>query len=142
VCSSSARVVAAPWRSPEPGTHLTNFTAGHETRSQLIGEQRFAYPDQHVEADNRLSWFLGGLAQRFGDEPLYVHLRRDPEAVAQSLARRWSSKVPGILIRAFGTSIVMRGNGWPAEQRLEVCRFYVETITATSRRSLSTDRAR
>jgi ferritin-like protein len=43
--------------------HITNYTAGHETRSTLLGEARVAYPDQHIEADNRLSWMLGKLGK-------------------------------------------------------------------------------
>ncbi len=68
--------------------HATNWTSGHETRSHLLGADRLAYPDRHIEADNRLAWMLGRLEQRFGDSAAYVHLTRDPEAVAQSYAGR------------------------------------------------------
>jgi hypothetical protein len=101
---------------------LTNYTTGHESRVERIGEDRFAYPDQHVEIDNRLSWFLGGLERRFGDEPLYVHLRRDPEAVAASFANRYDRGI----IKAFREGMIMRAGPF---EPLDMCRFYVQTVT-------------
>ena len=72
--------------------HIDNFTAGHETRSGLIGPELFRYPDRHIEADNRLSWLLGGLGRALDDETtLYVHLTHDPALVAASFRRRWTS---------------------------------------------------
>src|SRR5262249_24420812 len=50
--------------------------------------QRLRYPDNHIEADNRLSWFLGTLEKEYGDAAFYVHLLREPEAVARSLVQR------------------------------------------------------
>lgn len=109
--------------------HLSNVTAGHETlaRRELF-DARFDYPDEHVEVDNRLSWFLGGLGRRFdGEEVLYVHLLRDEEAVAHSFERRWGRGI----IAAFADGIMMPGrSSWAPEERLNVCRFYVQTVTA------------
>lgn len=68
--------------------HADNWTAGHETRSHLLGLDRLAYPAGHIEADNRLSWMLGRLERQFGAAAAYVHLTRDAEEVAQSYARR------------------------------------------------------
>lgn len=101
--------------------HLTNFTTGHETRMGEVGPCRLDYPDRHVEVDNRLAWFLGGLEQRYGAEPLYVHLRRDPEAVAASFNERWDRGI----MRAFGTGIVFP----PLPEGMDGARFYVETVT-------------
>jgi hypothetical protein len=70
--------------------HISNYTTGHETRVGLVGEARLAYPDQHIEIDNRLAWFLGRLDRAFGDEAFYVHLRRDDEATAASHVKRWN----------------------------------------------------
>lgn len=109
--------------------HLTNYTAGHETRTRLVGVERLSYPDRHVEVDNRLAWFLGGLDQRYGHEPLYVHLRRDPEKVARSFLQRWDTP-PVSIIKAFHQSLLVHGRPWPEDQRLDVCRYYVETVTA------------
>ncbi len=113
--------------------HLTNYTAGHETRTGAIGDGRLEYSDQHVEADNRLSWFLGDLGERYGDEPTYVHLRRDPEQVAESFLRRWRSwrtnPAGASVVRAFAHGLVIRNDEWPEAERRDVCRFYVRTVT-------------
>lgn len=68
--------------------HMTNWTAGHETRSHMTGPDRFAYAPRHIEADNRLSWMLGRLDRAYGGDAAYVHLTRDAEEVARSYARR------------------------------------------------------
>jgi hypothetical protein len=68
--------------------HITNFTSAHESRSGLLGEPHFDYPDNHIESDNRLSWLLGRLDRRFGDRAFYVHLTRDTRPVAASWAKR------------------------------------------------------
>lgn len=111
--------------------HLTNYTAGHETRSRRLGDARFAYPARHIESDNRLSWHLGSLGARFDDaQVLYVHLHRDREAVAQSFLKRWDSTFRPSMISAFGHGIVQRSKDWPESRRISVCRFYVDTVTA------------
>lgn len=107
--------------------HLTNFTAGHETRTHLIGPGRLAYPPRHIEIDNRLSWFLGRLEREWGDGAIYVHLTRDPEAVAQSFARRAGQ---GIL-QAYRSTIVSRSARLaPKTPTIGYCRDYVDTVTA------------
>lgn len=68
--------------------HIVNFTAGHETRSRGLGAARLDYPPQHIEADHYLAWFLGRLDERYGADARYVHLTRDPDAVARSLAEK------------------------------------------------------
>lgn len=84
-------------------SHLTNFTAGHETNAANL-RGRLRYPDQHIEVDNRLSWFLGSLERTYGDEPVYVHLQRDYESVLDSYKRRLGA--PGI-VSAFAHGIVI-----------------------------------
>ena len=68
--------------------HATNFTAGHETRTHLLGPNRFAYPARHIEVDNRLAWWTGRLDATFGDLPHYVHLTRNRADVARSYVAR------------------------------------------------------
>lgn len=68
--------------------HITNYTSAHESRSGLLGEAHFDYPDNHIESDNRLSWLLGRLDRRFGDRAFYVHLTRETRPVAASWAKR------------------------------------------------------
>src|SRR5690606_35448426 len=63
------------------------WTVGHESRAHVYGlGARLDYPACHVEADNRLCYFLGALAARHPTAG-YVHLTREPEAVARSLTR-------------------------------------------------------
>ena len=68
--------------------HIHNYTAAHESRSTLTGEARLAYPANHIEADNRLSWLLGRLDQTYGDNAFYVHLQRNHEDTANSFVKR------------------------------------------------------
>lgn len=122
---------------------MTNFTSAHESLAAEIGESRFAYPEHHIEVDNRLSWHLGGLARRFPDAS-YVHLRREPSAVARSYRSRWQEpRTPLGLVRhqarlirpwrslvaVFGNGIVQRYSRWPESEKLAVSEFLVETIT-------------
>src|SRR5690625_4779659 len=104
--------------------HISNYTASHESLVRAIGDDRFAYPERHIEADNRLSWFLGSLDERYGKAPLYVHLKRDTSKVVESFVRR---RDKGIM-RAFNPGIVVRTR--PAEQAHLLSRFYVDTVTA------------
>jgi outer membrane murein-binding lipoprotein Lpp len=111
--------------------HLSNFTAGHESNSRLVGPERLRYPSRHIEVDNRLAWYLGRLGATYDDaRTLYVHLRRDPEEVAHSHLVRWESTFKASMIRAFAHGIVMEGHDWPLEQRMDVCRDYVATVNA------------
>lgn len=68
--------------------HIGNYSAGHESRVQLLGAARLAYPPHHIEADNRLSWLLGRLDAAYGDNAYYVHLTRDRAKVTASFVRR------------------------------------------------------
>jgi hypothetical protein len=69
--------------------HISNYSAGHETRVGLLGADRLAYPPDHIEVDNRLAWLPGRLEAAYGDDAFYVHLRRDAGATAASMVRRW-----------------------------------------------------
>jgi hypothetical protein len=105
--------------------HMTNFTSGHETRAKIAGPGRLAYPDNHIEADNRLSWFLGRLDRAYGRDARYVHLTRDPEQVAESFNERWDPDLA--IISAYRKSIL---KGAPQAEGLDICRDYIETVTA------------
>lgn len=69
----------------------------------MLGKDRLLYPDQHIEADNRLSWILGSLDSSFGNQAYYVHLIRNKEETVRSYNRRWIRN--GSLIRAFSEGI-------------------------------------
>lgn len=108
-------------------SHASNATSGHETHASKIGAARLAYPPAHIEADNRLSWMLGRLEARWGDQARYVHLIRDPEATARSFTQRISTGI----ISAYRRDIIMG-----SERRktgisdFDFAMDYVETVNA------------
>lgn len=108
--------------------HIKNYTSGHETRVAHIGDARLLYPDYHIEADNRLSWFTGRLEEKFGDRAFYVHLLRNPEKVASSLSKR---VFKGGIIPAYADGIIMpRTNpGVATNDAMKISRDYVNTVT-------------
>ena len=120
--------------------HLTNYTAGHESRAHLFGRERLDYPDNHIEVDNRLAWFLGPLAERYDDrDVLYVHLTRDPQETAESLVA-WSlptperpNAYPANMLRAFCHGLTMRATAMTREEYLIGARAYVDTVNANIR---------
>ncbi len=121
-------------------SHLENYTSAHESLVDQIGTARFAYPENHIEADNRLTWHLGQLAQKYDPQDVfYAHLTRDPEKIAQSYFKRWSEiNFRAGIMPAFANGIVMREKDWPLERKLDVCRFYVETVIANTQEFLKT----
>lgn len=119
--------------------HLDNFTVGHESNFGKVGPARFVYPDNHIEVDNRLSWFLGMLPTT--TETKFVHLTRDRTATAASFVQRWRSDPgtdhpKGRVMEAFAYGLVARWKPWPEEQRMELAEFYVDTINANIREYL------
>ena len=112
-------------------SHMTNFTAGHETRVPLLGAERLAYPDNHIEADQRLSWLLGRLDEAYGDSAYYIHLTRDPEQVARSWARRFH--VLGGIAPAYRDAILANAAHGGPVTRAEAAVDYVATVTANIR---------
>lgn len=104
--------------------HITNYTAAHESRSQYVGAARLDYPPNHIEADNRLSWFLGRLDRKYGNDAFYVHLRRDERATAQSWVRRYDRNI----MKGYREYILM---GFPGDASpYEVARDYIDTVNS------------
>ena len=101
--------------------HISNYKALHESRSTLTGEQRLAYPANHIEADNRLCWMLGRLERKFGNDAFYVHLSRDPRATANSFARRAHFGI----MQAYQTGILLGGQEQTAQ---EIAFDYLDTV--------------
>ncbi|PIB34834.1 hypothetical protein BFP72_05155 [Reichenbachiella sp. 5M10] len=109
-------------------SHIKNFSASHESLSNQWAERRMDYPDQHIESDNRLSWQLGTLEKKFGDEAIYIHLTRDREKVAYSLLQRYYQ--PASIIDSFCEGIRMTPpEKLNIDQRMQACYDYVDTIT-------------
>lgn len=107
--------------------NLNNFTAGHETRSKLLGDERFDYPDNHIEADNRLSWFLGTLDKKYGKEAFYIHLTRDKQKVVDSFKNRWTNQ--GSIMKAFSEGILMQGQkNKSSQEQIQIISSYYDTV--------------
>jgi len=102
--------------------HITNYSAGHETRSKFVGYGRLGYSENHIEVDNRLSWFLGRLDFAYGDSAFYVHLFRNIDDVLKSFEKR--IRAPSI-IHAYKTSICM-GSRNTTDRK--VCEDYYNTV--------------
>ena len=114
--------------------HMTNFTAGHETRVPLLGAARLAYPERHIEADLRLAWLLGRLDEAYGDRACYVHLTRDRAKVVQSWSRRFG--IPGSMAAAYRDGILAHGYRSKPAGRVEAAADYVDTVEANIRHFL------
>ena len=105
--------------------HIANYSTAHESRVGCLGSDRLNYPDNHIESDNRLSWFLGRLGARYGDEAVYVHLTRDPKKVASSFARRAAL---GQFLFAYGNGVYLR---IPYESKIDSFKLamdYIDTV--------------
>ena len=113
---------------------MENYTCGHEVRAGFIGEERLAYPANHIEADNRLSWYFGRLHFKYGNDAFYVHLTRDLKATAKSYAKR---KDVGIM-HAFADGLLRKRTlGKNATEPLPLATEICETADANIRHFLS-----
>ncbi len=63
--------------------YLRGFTAGHESAEGTYKDLR--YPQDHVEVDAQLAFFVPQLLRLYPDA-VWVHLRREREACVRSLA--------------------------------------------------------
>ncbi|MDH3355476.1 MAG: hypothetical protein OEL79_09715 [Chromatiales bacterium] len=102
--------------------HISNFTALHESRATSIGEDRLNYPNNHIEADNRISWFLGRLDQQYGDSAFYVHLSRNIQETSKSFARRDGYGI----MKAYKEGILLGGEESASSE--DIARDYIETV--------------
>ena len=102
--------------------HIDNYSAAHESRATLIGEQRLAFPGNHIEADNRLSWILGRLDGIYGDNAFYVHLKRERNSTAESFAKRTEFGI----MKAYREGILMQEQ--ENDSALELAHDYIETV--------------
>lgn len=106
--------------------HITNYTSAHESRAGFVGEAHFKYPENHIEADNRLSWFLGRLDKVYGDNAIYVHLKRNPANTARSFTKRYEQKKT--IIRGYREFLLI---GCPKDaDPIEVSLDYCDTVNS------------
>ena len=103
-------------------SHITNYSSAHESLIHQTGQQRLDYPENHIEADNRLCWFLGRLDNKYSDQAFYVHLGRDSKEVAASFCKR----IDFGILKAYEQGILMH------EQHLlpaqSIAEDYIETV--------------
>lgn len=101
----------------------------------MLGDERINYPEYHIEADNRLSWFFGKLDERYGDEAVYIHLLRNREATVKSFLNRWGVK--GSIIHAFQSGILISRYGkWKDTEKGRICEDYYDTVNLNIRHFL------
>jgi len=108
--------------------HIMNYTAAHESRVKIMGPERLNYPEDHIEVDNRLSWFLGRLDGVYGDDAFYVHLMRRTQDTVESFRGRYNMGI----MRAYGKGIYP----FQGDSRListAVCQDYIYTVTENIR---------
>lgn len=102
--------------------HINNYSALHESRATLIGKERLNYPHNHIEADNRLSWFLGRLDQQYADRAFYMHLSRDLQQTADSFARREGYGI----MQAYKEGILLGGEN--EQSAADIALDYIATV--------------
>ncbi len=108
----------------EASKHITNYSCAHESRSGMLHHERLKYPENHIEADNRLSWFLGRLDEKYGDHAFYVHLKRNDADTARSFSKRYSHGI----INAYRKTILM--NIFKDSDPMSICLDYCDTVNS------------
>ena len=104
--------------------HITNYSSAHESLISEIDHQRLDYPANHIEVDNRLSWFLGRLDKTYGNDAYYVHLTRNTHDTINSFARR----IDFGILQAYEQGILMhQQHELPAH---DIARDYIETVNS------------
>lgn len=122
-------------------SHLTNYTAAHQSKINHLGPDRLRFPANHIEVDNRLSWFLGRIDEVYGERAFYVHLHRDAETTAKSFMARFGTGIisayyPGIIAR--NTAFETIDKELDDTLRMRVCLDYVKTVNANIRSFIAT----
>lgn len=107
--------------------HIDNFTSGHETRIRMIGKERLNYPENHIEADPRLAFFLGQLEKKYGKTAFYVHLIRDKKATVNSLNKRWNIRYT--IVKAYLEGIILTPEESVDDKfKYQVCEDYYDMV--------------
>ena len=108
-------------------SHISNFSSGHESRARKPASERIEFPDNHIEADNRLSWLLGRLDDRYGNDAYYVWLKRDDRLVSESYSKRWGRMY--YIMEGYCYSI-LQFPIYSEKTRLQLASDYVGTVNA------------
>ncbi|VAW70706.1 hypothetical protein MNBD_GAMMA10-2609 [hydrothermal vent metagenome] len=102
--------------------HIKNYTSAHESLAGFTGKDRLAYPLNHIEADNRLSWFLGRLDQKYANNAFYVHLSRNKQQTIESFSKREDFGI----IKAYREGILL-GDRKP-QSAMQIAEDYIDTV--------------
>lgn len=113
---------------------INNYTASHESRCGFLLDDKLNYPDNHIEIDNRLIWFVDLLDDKYGEEAKYVYLFRDLNKIAHSYEERWHLNVS--IVRAYGHGILMKDK-ISSRERIDVCKDYAATVDRKIRNFMS-----
>ena len=105
-------------------SHITNYSSAHESLSTHIGKRRLSYPENHIEADNRLCWLLGRLENTFGDNAFYVHLNRNIEDTIASFSKR----IDFGIMKAYEQGILMHDKHVALPS--DIARDYIDTVNS------------
>jgi len=109
--------------------HIKNYTSGHESLAKVFGSDRFLFPENHIEADNRLSWQLGLLNKIYKDDAFYVHLKRNRDNTAASFMKRYYQ--PGSIIDSYCEGIKkIPPEKLDHDSRLKACYDYIDTVNS------------
>ena len=104
--------------------HISNYSSAHESLITELGARRFDYPENHIEADNRLSWFLGRLDNTYGDDAFYVHLKRNHHYTATSFSKR----IDFGILKAYEQGVLMHDKHLVTADL--IANDYIETVEA------------
>jgi hypothetical protein len=75
-----------------------------------------------MECDNRLTWFLPELTEKYSKSGLLVIVNREHKSIAKSYNKRWRKNN---IMKAYSQGILMRPL---SDNTLEVCEDYVEYV--------------
>lgn len=117
-------------------SHIENYTSAHESKYRRPAG-RLVYPDNHIEVDGRLQFFVGALVAGYPDA-YYVNLKRDVNACAESWAARWSSRsmLPNWWKTAFYDPIDTFGGLSPEDKKIAKAQNMVTVMQANIAYSL------
>jgi len=109
-------------------SYISNYSSAHESRVGCSSSCRVDFPENHIEIDNRLTWFLSQLNCKYQDDAYYVHLIRDKEAIAKSYLERWHLNES--IVKAYGHGVLMKPN-IHVKDRFSICLDYVDYVEDT-----------
>lgn len=103
-------------------SYVDGYTSSHESRTKYLSDDRVDYPSNHIECDNRLSWFLPRLSKKYAASGVLVSVLRDKNLIAKSYDQRWENIN---IMKAYSQGILRRDL---SDNNFSVCVDYVCNI--------------